>query len=544
MFRLAYLYLVVVLALPSWMGAYIINTVVLEKEMPDGSPRRVVLWGDRHSFDTEDIEQIDALNEIIKRLNGAQTSNGLAGNRFGICDEKDVCSSYPLPVTVLLENSKRQYEDLSDSDWELHRCLLSLFSGHSFSKDDRNGLLTFINKSPYQQGKPSYNLDTKKLRDKRGRQIRKNLPLWPYGETGENKYVEVGRFAAGSVIGKLGELDERTERNSSLVIEPIDSRMALVQQFLLLACRAWLYRELSVYDKPASKIFGTCASMSLTVVDIVDAAIEELKRGVQQSNLLSAVIQSHASQGEIDEFTTKTSAVIDWLSALRNLLNAVPVLRDSTIFQLENTIKNRLDQIPHEDAGENLLSKGMFFRIFPECEPIKDSMNELLNEIDVLDHVDVVKNQKNIFFISGMWWLDAEIIHRILSSNDSQLIFVVAGDVHVRQCALLLENEGYEVLQATKDPSFVNDYPLMDVFFARSVDGDTLKGALDSRSGLRERIEDEVKKLVRIERSIVMPDGTVKREWREEGWEKEWKPFPEDEESTEEKKSTKPTYLS
>lgn len=473
MLRLFYVYLVVVLSLPSWLGAVITDTIILEKEMQDGSHQRVVFWGDYHLFDKKGDEHVDAINKVLENIKRSlNTGDQVRGNVFNICDKDNVCSTYVPPVTILLENRKREYKDFSDTDWELHRCLVSLLCELNFSKDDRDGLLSAFNKGYHTCEVPLLTLDKNK-------------------EGGEEK--EQLTVTYGSVLESLQALSEGTDKNPSLVIKPIDTRRN-THVFFQVMIGAWIGRAMSIHDKPAPKIFSTCASMSLTLIDIVDEAIEDLKKGIQQSNLLFAHIHSSSSQEEIDEYIVKTSKVIDWLSTLRNLLNEFPIFSKSTLFQLGYAIKDRVDMIPKEVRATLVSFREMFFAIFPECGVMKDSIGRLLNKTDLLDSVNILTNpDNNIFRRSGLLQLDAEIIHRILSSNDSQLIFVAAGSSHAIHCAWLLENEGYKVLYATRPPAFLEELFRSENPWQHPVDESTFNYVFNSRLVLQERY---IKRLV------------------------------------------------
>ena len=348
-----------------------------------------------------------------------------------------------------------------------------------FPKNDRDSLLSLSNTDDYRRA-PSLNLDKNKVGgEEKVQQLMAALRVLEV-----NGYEFGGAY--GSVLGNLQELSEGIGRNPSVVIESIDTRMTPHISFLNVF-GAWRYTEWSIHDKPASKIFGTCASMSLTLIDLVDAVIEDVKKGIKQSSLLLANMHSNASQEEINDFVVKASGVIDWLSTLRNLLKVLPIFCGSTLFKLAYAIKDRWNMIPKEEWAKKISFKERFFAIFPECEGMKDNIGPLLDEIDLLDQLVIVTNPNNIFQRSIVLQLDAEIIRRIVSSNDSQLIFVATGRVHAVHCAWLLENEGYEVLYATKPPVFLEEClqhinPRQD-----PVDGSTLTYAFDPRLVLQER---------------------------------------------------------
>lgn len=478
MFRLAYVYLVVALSLPSWLGAVIINTIILEKEMADGSHQRVAFWGDFHLPHREDSGQVDALDEVLERINRIQAQDESTGNVLGKCDANG-CSSYPLSVTVLLESGKRRYEDYSDIDWELHRCRVSLLDGRSFSKENRSGLLSCINDGVYRKAKRMLKID----KNKTGSEVVRGLmEAFHLGGSG-HKLSE----PLGSILIRLKELSERADRDSSLVIEQIDTRMHPYTYFFHTGL-FWFVKEGCLHEKPASKVFGTCASMSLTMIDVIEAVIENVEKGIEQADSLLPNMHSSTSQSEIDEFGTLALSVIDWLVALQDTAATVPIIRDSTLFELGHLIKERIEIVAKEEWKEKTFGEKLY-AILPECQVARDGIDKLLVEAELLKGA-----LSAIATLTNVWRLDAKILNRVLSSQDSELLLVAAGAAHAVHCAQLLENEGYEIIYSTTPIPFpsLNKYLqylaiVSQMGMILPIGGETLKAVLDSRDALQER---------------------------------------------------------
>ena len=482
MFRFSYVYLLAILSFTSFLGATMIDTIVLEKELADGSRKRVVFWGDLHLSHAQAQEQLEALDEMLEYIKaGANRNQSVTENTYGICDETG-CSTDVLSITVLLENYKRKYEDWSDFDWELCRCLVSLMWKIDFSKDDRSGLFTWANK-PSSHGNPSFNLDKNKVGEEGMQWMMAMLHMLD-----KNGYTSDSLRFEG-VMKKLQELSEVFASGSSLIIEPIDTRMVGIYTALGVLGAGYC-RARSIDDRPASKVFGTCAAMSLTLIDLIDKAIEELDCGRQQSRLLHVVLQSHDSGSEIDEFVALTSSVIDYLTALRNVLVTIPALRDSNLFNLIHIFIDRKNMVTEDDWEEKTFRE-KFFDAFPESKAIEEKIDQIIDENELPN----AQRLSGLFLLSLIWQLDAEIIQSVLASDGPDLVLVATGDGHAVHCAQLLENEGYETVFSTTPFLPLEKYiQYLDLAVKAGsidpVDGATLKSSvLDSRSELEERHE-------------------------------------------------------
>ena len=468
MIRSMHVFLLVLLSLPSFSGATIMDTIVLEKELANGSKKRVVFWGDIHFFHKRAIqEQVKAFDEIIDHINIVSVTSNNPKEEAHICDGSD-CYSGIGPVTILHEQLPL-FGDSDDFDLECYRCSASLRWKIDFSKNDREALLSFIKKSSF-EGLSPLNLDQTNAANE-----------------DDNYGFRFDKGRINGIMKRLYELSEEADSDPSLTIKPVDPRRVGI----LTLVRALLHRggflgdQFRVDDdRLVPKESGTCANTSITLSEMLNEVKREFDLGLRAAQSLIPYMQDEGSANEIYSQAQAVLGIVDALTQLHNIVDRIAVLRDSTLAKLIQIFKDRLNGVPQEKTEK---PSDLLTVVLPECNAIHDQLTMILSFLGqaLMEGLIVV----------GSWQIEANIISHVLSSNSSVLLLVSAGAAHALQCADLLSNEGYEVIFSTIPFADKAMRQLYLTYFPQPVltgaldlvDGTTLKATvLGSRIALKE----------------------------------------------------------